>query len=226
MIAVSLAPFLLEVHDGLAPRLARVVAAALAVVGAIACAFLVVGARNVPGDIAAGSRVYLVLCALTALVALGQAALAHSGRAVVRLLVGALLAAEVASALLLPILGRYMPVPRLARALVREARAGDAAVVWQSSIHSLMFYAERPTVVARNEAELLAAIPEGGRAFVLGYDEEMGGLGTFPGLRLKTVDRAPYFKFNFARNVRGRGRSSEDLVLLEVTRAFPGGPPK
>ena len=167
-----------------------------------------------------------MLCALTAIGATAQVVRSSSGGAVVRLLIGALLAAEVASALLLPTLARYRPVPSLARTLVREARAGDAAVIYGSAIHSLMFYAERPTVVAHGKAELLAAIPEGGRAFVLGHEEALADLRASPDLHLRSVDRAPYFQFQFSWNVLGTGKSARDLVLVEVTRAPPGGPPK
>lgn len=219
MLAAALAPFLLEIYDGLATTLSRCVAGTFAVVAEVASLLLVIGAFQVPGDISAGSRVYLVLALVTMGVAAAQCFRSAPGRAVVRLLVGTLLVAEIASALLLPILGRFMPVPQLARALVREARPEDAVIVYQSPIHSLMFYAERPTVVAHNEAELLAAIPEGGRAFVLGHEDAIAGLEKVPGLQRRTVASAPYFKFQFSWNVLGEGKSARELVLLEVTRA-------
>jgi hypothetical protein len=43
-----------------------------------------------------------------------------------------------------------------------------------------------------------------------------------PNLEIAEVDRAPYFKFQFNWNIRGAGRSTRELVVVEVRRLAPG----
>lgn len=225
LLAAAVAPLLLELYDGIRPRLTRALAAALALgcIGALVLLRLV--ATNLPEDVARASVVYTAI--LVAGFALAAATVrTGSGRLGVPALVGVVLALLCASALLLPVLGRYMPVPRLAAALVREARPGDAAVVYRTGVHSLMFYARRTTEVARNPAELLSRIPPGTRGYVLGKASVMGDLAKMEGLTVAEIDRAPFLRFQWRTNVLGRGPSTEDFLLVRVDRAGDaGGPP-
>lgn len=221
-MAAALAPLFLEAWDGLHERLARASAALLAVAAAGSSTLLVIGAGHVPADIAAGSRVYLVIC-VVALVAAIAAAFARfriaRGRVVVALTIGFVWLLVLASGLLLPTLGRFMPVPQLARTLIAHAGRDDPVLVYRTSIHSLMFYADRRTSTVQDPAQLLDFVPEGKRAFVLGADERVAEIGLLPNWVVTELARAPYFKFNFDRNIRGLGPSALDLVLLEVRRA-------
>ncbi len=219
-LAAALAPFLLEWWDGRHDRLARLGASLLAAAAFVACGLLVVGAGNAPDEIAAGSRVYLVLCAL-ALPASLYAVRVAKGRLVVALTAGFVWALLFASGLLLPILGRFMPVPRLAASLVARARPEDPAIVYRTGIHSLMYYANRRTSVAKDYPQLLELVPVGTRAFVLGAEDVVAELRAMPNLEVVEVDRAPYFKFQFNWNIRGAGRSTRDLVVVEVRRLAP-----
>jgi 4-amino-4-deoxy-L-arabinose transferase-like glycosyltransferase len=223
-MAAALAPFFLEAWDGLHERLARASAALLAIAAAGSCVLLWVGAGHVPAEIAAGSRVYLGIC-LLALVAAAGVPFARfrvpRGRVVVAVTIGFVWLLVLASGLLLPILGRFMPVPRLAAALVARAGPEDLALVYRTSIHSLMFYANRRTSTVQDPAQLLQFVSEGKRAFVLGADEKLEELRALPSWTIAEIDRAPYFKFNFERNIRGLGPSALDLVLVEVRRATP-----
>jgi 4-amino-4-deoxy-L-arabinose transferase-like glycosyltransferase len=217
MLAVAVAPFLLRAWDGLQPRVARGLAAVGAAGAVVGTVFLVFARRNAPPDLRDASLLYLVgLPVCGALLALAAWRRLH--RLAVGVFVVAPIAATLAAAMLLPVLGRYMPVPRLARTVVEEARPGDRVVVYGISIHSLMFYARRPTEKAANPAQLLAAIPPGGRAFVLGQDDEIAHLVRALPLRFEERARAPYFKFQFSWNVLGSGRSTRDLVLVRADR--------
>ena len=220
-LAAALAPFLLEWWDGLHDRLARAGSILLAAAALVSCVLLVVGAGNAPAEIAAGSRVYLVLCALAFVAALYAVKVAR-GRVVVGLTAGFVWALLVASALLLPILGRFMPVPRLAASLVAHARPEDPAIVYRTGIHSLMFYANRRTSVAKDYPQLLELVPAGTRAFVLGTADAVTELRAMPDLEVEDVDRAPYFKFQFNWNIRGKGASTRDLVLVRIRRPAAG----
>ena len=166
---------------------------------------------------------YLVICAATVPAAL-WAAIARRSRVVVGLAIGVVWVLLVASGLLLPILGRFMPVPRLAATLVARAAPDDAVIVYATGIHSLMYYADRPTSVARNPAQLLELVPEGRRAFLLGSEDALRELRALPNWSILDVDRAPYFKFRFNWNIRGAGRSTRDLELIELRRRSPGPP--
>src|SRR5439155_14041292 len=115
---------------------------------------------------------YLVACAL-ATVALATAATRGSGKAVMAGLFASLLVLEAISALSLPTLGRFRPVPRLAASLERAASPGDPAVVFGTPIQSLMFYARRETTTAKVPAEVVALVPAGGRAFVLASEDAL-----------------------------------------------------
>ena len=217
MLAVAIAPFLLECLDGARARLARWVGAAAAVVGIAAATLLLVARPNVPEDLGNVGLLYAGICALTA-VALAHAAWRGSGRAVVTRLLASVLSLLVLSAGAFHVLARHRPVPRFAATIVSLAREGDAAVVYGTSIHSLMYYARRPTTVARNPAELLAALPEGRRAYVVGAEDKTEVLRSIENLVVREVDRGSYFRFRFAHDVLGRGLGSPDLVLLEVAR--------
>lgn len=224
LLAVALAPTLEALVDGRHPRLARaagLVAAAAAVAGT---GFLVAARAHVPPALATAALPFLVGTPVAGAVA-AVAALRRSGRGVVAVLVAAPWAGILAATALLPALGRYMPVPALARTLVEVARPGEPAVVYGVSIHSLMFYARRPTVTARNPAELLAAVPPGGRALVLGQADEVAILPAHVPVRMTELSRGPWFRFQFKHNVLGQGPSVEDLVLVAVERAGPGVPP-
>ncbi|MCC7137287.1 MAG: glycosyltransferase family 39 protein [Planctomycetes bacterium] len=247
MMAVAIAPFVAQAFDGLHPRLVRGVAVLAALASAAGVAMLVAARGNAPDDVVGATTPWLVGCVVAVVVFTGAAARA-SGRTLTTALVVLPLWAVTVAAFLFPALARYRPVPRLARTLVAQARPGDAAVVYGVSVHSLMFYAERRTTVARNPAELLAAIPPGGRALVLGQDDEVAALVAVPRARLvrsagdprlpalevtweKTLpvrvtelDRAPYLLLQFSRNVLGRDRSVRDLVLVAVERDDAGGP--
>ena len=66
---------------------------------------------------------------------------------------------------------------------------------------------------------MAAAVPAGRSAFVLALDDRIRDLRkSSPGLRFTEIDRAPWFKFNFAWNILGKGESSRDLVLVRVER--------
>ncbi|MBL9086277.1 MAG: hypothetical protein JNM10_03975, partial [Planctomycetia bacterium] len=217
MLAVALAPFLAALLRGAHPRLVRAAAVLAAAAAAAGTAFLVMARAHVPPDVASAALPFLVgLPVAGAVVAYGGAR--RRAAVVVGVLLVAPWAATLASAALLPALGRYMPVPRLASALVAEARPDDPAVVYGVGIHSLMFYARRATVTARNPAELLAAVPPGGRAWVLGQADELGEVPKHEPLRLTEVARAPQFRFHFGRNVLGHGPSVRDLVLVRAER--------
>jgi hypothetical protein len=217
MLAVALAPFLAALLDGGHPRLVRAVgrsprrpprrgprsSCARARAGG-----RVVGRAPVPRGCRSGA------VPRTA----GSGAAPPSSWGARRRAVGG----DARERALLPALGRYMPVPRLAAALVAEARPGDPAVVYGVGIHSLMFYARRPTVTAHNPAELLAVVPPGGRAYVLGEEDELGEVPKHEPLRLTVVARAPQFRFHFGRNVLGHGESVRDLVLVRVERTSGG----
>lgn len=224
LLAAGLAPLLLELYDGVRPRLTRVLAAGLGLgcVGALVLLHVVAG--NLPEDVARASVAYAAI--LVAGLALAAVTVrTASGRFGVPALIGVVLALLGASALLLPVYARYMPVPRLAAALVRDARPGDAAVIYRTGVHSLMFYARRTTEVARNPAELLARIPPGTRGYVLGKASVMGDLASIDGLSVVEIDRAPFLRFQWRTNVLGRGPSTEDFLLVRVDRQRPAGPP-
>jgi len=221
-LAASLTPVLLEAWDGLHERFARAGAALFGVAAAGAAALLVIGARNVPPEIADGSRVYLGIC----IAACGAAFVAWRigrTRLVAALTIGTVWVMLVASALLLPILGRFMPVPRLAATLVSRAGPNDRVIVYAIGIQSLMFYADRRTEVAKNPAGLLEQMGDASHAWVLASEDGVRELASLPGFDLVEHDRAPYFKFQFRWNIRGTGRSTRDLVLLDVWRADAGG---
>ena len=216
-LAVLTAPVLLDLWDGARRGLARAAGFVLAVAGAIACAFLVVGARNVPDAIAVGSRPYLVACALSTVV-LGVAAVRASGRGVVAGTLASVWTLLVISALSLPTLGEFMPVPRLAAKVVELARKDEPLVVYRTSLQSPMFYARRATVTAQGVGEVLAAIPPGRRGWLLGAEETFRDFSSEPSLALTEVARAPYFKFQFSWNILDRGKSARDLVLMRADR--------
>ncbi|MFO0933774.1 MAG: glycosyltransferase family 39 protein [Planctomycetota bacterium] len=221
MLAAALAPFLASLLRGGHPRLVRAAGALAAAAAATGTTFLALARAHVPADVSAAALPFLVgLPVAGAVAAFGG--LRRRAAVVVGVLVVAPWAATLASAALLPALGRYMPVPRLAAALVAEARPGDPAVVYGVGIHSLMFYARRPTVTAHNPAELLAAVPPGGRAYALGEEDELGEVPKHAPLRLTEVARAPQFRFHFGRNVLGHGDSVRDLVLVRVERTADG----
>ena len=214
MLAVVLAPLLLEGYDGARPRLSRWAAGLAAFALAGGGVVVVLAGRNVPG-LADAAIPPAVACFAGAAACLA-AAVRGSGRLAVAALLAATLAVEAAAAVSMPALSRYRPVPRLAEALVREAAPGDAAVVYGVSIHSLMYYARRETKVASNPAEVHAAIPPGKRAFVLCQEDEAGPIRDDPRLVVREVDRAPYLVFKFDRTVLGRGDTVENLLLLQV----------
>ena len=216
LLAVVLAPVLLACWDGARPRLARWAAGLAARACAGGGVVIVLAAGNVPGLRAAAAPM-AVLCFAAAAAGL-FAAVRASGRLAVATVLFATLSIEAATALSLPALTRYRPVPRLAATLVREARPGDAAVVYAVSIHSLMYYAERRTVAAANPAEVHAAVPEGRRAFVLCKEEDAQSLRDDLRLIVREVDRAPHLVFRFDRTVLGRGSTVTNLLLLEVRR--------
>jgi 4-amino-4-deoxy-L-arabinose transferase-like glycosyltransferase len=224
MLAAAVSPLLVECLAGGRKVLVQAVGLSAALVAALAAVLAWMATDHVPADIAARGLWYVGICAAAA-VGLVVASLRASGRGVVAGLLLAVLATLVCSAASLPVLGKYMPVPRLAAALVRTARPGDAAVVYGTSVHSLMYYARRPTTVARNPAELLAELPRGGTAFVLGWEDVTNPLRALENLSVREVDRAPYFRFKFSANVLGEGPSTRDLVLLEVARREPAAPP-
>lgn len=217
MLALCLSPFLLDVLDGIRPRVAAGVGTVCAVIGVVAVVLLMMAAPHVPPDIAQGSWPFRILCGVAA-VGLAVAAFRRSGRGVVVGLLAALLACEVTSALLLPALGRYFPVPRLAQRLVEESKKGDVAVVYATRIHSLMYYARRPTVVAHGPAELIAFIPPGGRVLAIVPEESYEEVRAIPGLEVTEIERAPFFQFHFGRNVLGQGKSWEDRILVAARR--------
>jgi 4-amino-4-deoxy-L-arabinose transferase-like glycosyltransferase len=216
-VAAIVAPVLLDLWDGVRPALARAAGAVLATAAAVACVFLVIGAGNVPDAIAAGSRPYLVACAAATL-ALGFAAGKASGRGVVAGTTGSVWVLLVISALSLPTLGRFMPVPRLAAKVVELAKKDEPFVVYATSLQSPMFYARRATTRAQNPAEVLAAIPPGRRGWLIFTEENLPGLAAEPSLALTEIDRAPYFKFQFSWNILDRGKSTRDLLLVRADR--------
>ena len=224
MLAVALAPFLREMLDGAHVRLVRGAAALAAVAAVAGTVFLLLARRHVPADVAAATVPFLV-----GLPAVGVVVAVATWRGSARLGVGTLLVAPwlatLAGAAMLPTLTRYMPVPWLAATLVARAAPGERAVVYGVGVHSLMFYARRATVTAGNPAQLLAVVPPGGRAFVLGQPEELAEVPRHVPLRLTEVARAPYFKFHFGRNVLGHGPSIRDLVLVVAERTGGGAPP-
>ena len=221
MLAVALAPFLAALLDGASPRLVRVAGALAAAAAAAGTVFLALARAHVPAEVSAAALPFLVGLPVAGAVA-AWGGLRGRAAVVVGVLAVAPWAATLAGAAMLPALGRYMPVPRLAAALVAEARPGDPAVVYGVGIHSLMFYARRPTVTAHNPAELLAAVPPGGPAWVLGEEDELGEVPKHVPLRLTEVARAPQFRFHFGRNVLGHGASVRDLVLVRAERAGEG----
>jgi 4-amino-4-deoxy-L-arabinose transferase-like glycosyltransferase len=225
-LAIGYAPVLLECWDGARRRLARFAGAFLAVGSAGAGVLLVVAARRGPAS--GGAEIPMTVVCFAAAAAALAGSIRASGRVVVAGIVGGALALQATSALLLPTLSRYRPVPRLAAALVREAQPGDAAVVYGASIHSLGFYAQRRTRAVSGPVEnLAAAVPEGRRAFVLCYEEVAGRVLSSPAVEAREVDRAPYLVFQFRRLVRGEGKPMKDLVLLAVQRPeAPTGPPR
>jgi hypothetical protein len=82
-----------------------------------------------------------------------------------------------------------------------------------------MYYARRKTTVARNEAELLAAIPRGRRGYVLTEDEEVSNVrAAAPDLVVHEVRRAPYLVLQFRRLITREKPPTKDLVLLRVDR--------
>jgi hypothetical protein len=82
-----------------------------------------------------------------------------------------------------------------------------------------MFYARRPTTRAQNPAEVLAAIPPGGRGWLIGTEENFPSLAAESSLTLVEVERKPYFKFQFSWNILDRGKSARDLLLVRADRA-------
>lgn len=227
-MALVLAPLLVEFWDGLWPRLARwggVLAAAAAALGVV---FLSIASGRVSSEFAAGSRPLIGVCA-AAFVVLAVAVWRGSGKAVVAGVMGAMYAMTVFAAAAMPMLSQWMPVPRLAARLAREAAPEDLAIVYATSIHSLNFYARRNTQVARNPADLSARIPAGRRAFVLTDDDSAVELLKPPPadspvrLTVREVERAPYLKFQFARLIGSEKGAMKELVLLEVTKQEGGG---
>jgi 4-amino-4-deoxy-L-arabinose transferase-like glycosyltransferase len=217
-LALALAPLLLECFEGARPRLARVASALLALGAAGAGVLLLIAGQTVP-DLAGPETPLVVICFATAAV-LALASASASGRLAVAGVVAGALLLQSAGALLLPALGRYRPVPRLAATIVREAGPQDAVVVYGTSIHSLMYYARRTTTVARNAAQLHAAVPPGGTAWVLVEAREAADVER-AGFTVSEVDRAPYLVFQFKRLITRKEPPTKHLVLLRARR--PGG---
>lgn len=221
MLALAVTPWLAEAARGLHRRAVLAMGAVGAVAAAVGVVFLLLARRHVPDDLARASTVFLIGLPVAGAVAL-VSGLRGAGRGLVGVFAGAPIAALLAAAALLPVLGRYMPVPRLAATLVRHASPGDAAVVYGVSVHSLMFYARRPTVRARNPAELLAALPPGGHAYAIGEAHALAEVPRHAPLLLTELDRGPWFRFHFGRNVLGHGPSTRELVLVRVERSPAG----
>jgi hypothetical protein len=220
MLALAVAPVLVACAQGGRPALARWAGGVVALVAAV-CAVLVVLARgNVPADIARAGLPYLGLCAATAML-MAWAARRASGRLVVGGILGCMLAALLLSGWSLAALTPWTPVPRFAERIVAEARPGDAAVVYATSVKSLNFYARRRVVDARNPAALLAAVPPRGRAYVVADGRLLDEVRAQPSLSVEELERRPYFEFHFRRNVLGQGPSTRDYLLLRVERRDP-----
>jgi 4-amino-4-deoxy-L-arabinose transferase-like glycosyltransferase len=219
MLAVGLAPFVAEVIDGLHRTMTRWIGALAAVACAAGVWMLIETRSRAPDDLAAASAPFLVVVA-AAVIVFGVMAWRRSGAGLVRALAAFPLGAVTLAAILMPAFSRYMPVPRLAKSMAARLEPGDLAILYRVPIHSLMFYLSRPTVVAGDHAALLAAIPPGHRAIVLGQDDEIAAFEREGGFLVSApIDRAPYYQLQFRRNVLGDGPSTRDLVLVVVERA-------
>jgi hypothetical protein len=166
---------------------------------------------------------------LAGAVALAWAGWKGSGRAVTAAALGGIVVLEVAGALALPALGRFRPVPDLAREIAarEDRRAPEPAILYRVAIHSLNFYLGRATSVASTPAEVEEAARGAPRVFVvLREDRAPELLAGATSLAFEEVARGPYLTLQFSSVILGRGRVTRDLVLLEgrPRDAAPRGP--
>jgi hypothetical protein len=95
----------------------------------------------------------------------------------------------------------------------------EPAIIYRVAIHSLNFYLDRPTHVAKGPEDLVAKM--GGRhvAFVLCPERRFEGVPeALPGATFEELERGQLLGFRFARSVFGTGgKTTKDLLLLRLT---------
>ncbi len=228
LMALALTPFLREVAAWgrtRATTAAGLLLAAVAFAGALGLWIL---QRRAPG---VRPEVFLLLGALVLVgVAITGAALRGGGRAVLVAMLAGLWIVETTGALVLPALGRYRPVPSLARVIAAHEDPSDPepAVIYRVAIHSLNFYLGRSTVVASNPEQVLEAAGDATRVFVLSRRDRARDLtspqaATSASWTFEEIASGPYLTLQFRRVIAGRGRVTRDLVLLEGRR-LPSSP--